>query len=261
MKKNDIRAQRNIPGLRRRLSQLLDLVMEIMKEPLETSKEDHFRLMAFCFLGRQVEHAKTILLLIDNEREIDAQLICRSMVEGLTQLLWTASDPQTRALLWRSYTFIEVWKQIQRMKAIDEPVDENLLSYVNKGLSIYGELYYTRKARDKKEQNLPLPKDPYYKNWYGDNLLNITKEVEGEPIYNEILRPQAAWHHWSSMSFGKIITIDNAVMSLSYFSSFTTAIILSCCLLCLGQTAELVNRHLKLNCGSRLEDMKNELIM
>jgi len=121
MREVDQKARRDIPGLRRRLSQLLDLVMEIMKKPLETSEEDHFRSMAFCFLGRQVEHAKTILLLVDNEREIDAQLICRSMIEGLTQLLWTASDPQTRALLWRSYTFIEVWRQIQRMKAINEP--------------------------------------------------------------------------------------------------------------------------------------------
>jgi len=121
-------------------------------------------------------------------------------------------------------------------------------------------LYYTRKARDKKEQNLPLPKDPYYKNWYGDNLLNITKEVEGEPIYNEILRPQAAWHHWSAISFGKIITIDNAMMSLSYFSPSTTARILSCSLLCLGQTATLFNHHMNLGFDEKLKKAHDELI-
>ncbi len=260
MKEVDQKAQRDIPDLRRKLSLLLDLVIEIMKEPLETSEKDHFRLMAFCFLGRQAEHAKTILLLVDNAREIDAQLICRSMVEGLMQLLWAANDPQTRALRWRSYTFIEVWKQIQQMKAINESVDENLLSYVNKELSDHGKLHYTMKARDKMEQNLPLPKKPFYRNWYGDNLLILAKEVEGESIYNKILRPQAAWHHWSAVSFGKITNIDNAIISLSYFSPSTTAEILSCDFLCLWQTAVLFDHHVKLNFGSRLEDMKNELI-
>jgi hypothetical protein len=260
MKEVDQKAQRDIPGLRKRLSQLLDLVMEILREPLETSEENHFKLMGLCFLSRQVEHTKTVLLLVENNREIDAQLICRSMIEGLAQLLWTARDPQSRALRWRSFVFIEMWRQNQQLKETSESDDENLSLTVQQGLGRYGDLHFRKKAIKRKINNKQLPKDPFHYYWHGDSFPSIFKEIEGLDIYRQIYQPFAAWHHWSPASFGKVVAKDNLNIVFSYGSLASSATILACSFQCLHHSAVVVNHHLKLNFGSRLGDMSNELI-
>jgi hypothetical protein len=73
------RAKRDLPRLRQSVSELLALANEIT-ENVPYSERDHLAFMALCFLSKQIDHTKSVLVLIPSR---DVILIARSMIEGL----------------------------------------------------------------------------------------------------------------------------------------------------------------------------------
>lgn len=99
MKLAEQRAEQALPELRDWLNRLLALTDE-MAYGVKYSDEDHLSFMALCFLGKQVDHARSVILLIPSR---DAVLVARSMIEGLVQLLWAESHPDVLPLKWREF--------------------------------------------------------------------------------------------------------------------------------------------------------------
>ena len=62
----------------------------------------HLRFMLASFAIKQSEHAKSRLKLGSSP---DTMLIARTMIEGLSQMLWAAKRPRQRPLLWLTFVF------------------------------------------------------------------------------------------------------------------------------------------------------------
>ena len=131
---------------------------------------------------------------------------------------------------------------------------------VNEGLLQYCNMHFTNRVINLKQQNKPLPKDPYNKNWVGHDFRYIFKEVEGDIIYKHIYKPFAAWHHWSPLSFERTLKSEDKEIQYTSSSTATSATILASSFQCLCHTAQLVNNHLQLSFGPRLKEIHSELI-
>ena len=77
------------------LDQLIDTGKRL-QQGCRYSEGDHLAFMTLCFLSKQLDHAKSVRILV---RSTDAILVYRSIIEGLCQLAWAAWKPQERPLL------------------------------------------------------------------------------------------------------------------------------------------------------------------
>src|SRR3989339_687799 len=93
------RSERDIPTLRLFVDRLFLLANEAMHTHICYDEADHLAFMSLSFVSKQIDHLKTIRILVDMGQHKDAELIARSMIEGLFLLLWAARDPSTRPLL------------------------------------------------------------------------------------------------------------------------------------------------------------------
>jgi len=256
----NLKAQRDIPGLRRWVNELLVLLREMMQEPVSYTEEDHFGFMALCFLSKQIEHISSILILVDNEQGRDAELIARSMIEGLGQLLWAANDAQRRALRWRAFAWIHDWRTMNAQNAAGEPVDQNRRAEINTALAQYGDQFLTRRARRHRQTDMPLPSDPYCQNWTGHNYSQILDSVQGQPLRQKLYKPFSAWHHWSPGGLGAAIVRDCNGVTFPPPSPAASATALATGFQCSMQTAELVDSHLGLGFHTRIADLREGYI-
>ncbi len=256
----NLKAQKDIPELSRWVAELLSLVQEIIQEPVTLSEEDHFGFMGRLFLHRQVEHIKSILILTDKNQGRDAELIARSMIEGLGQLKWAANDPQLRALRWRTFPWIFEWKTMKKKNESGESVGKKYRAKINDELAKYGEQFLTRKARHCQHKRKPLPSDPYCDNWTGHNTKDISDSVQGQLLHKELYKPFSAWHHWSPEAFGEAIDRDQNSVKFLTPSPSSSATALRTGFQCLLETVELVDIHFKLGFNSRITKVKEEYI-
>ncbi len=74
--------------------------------------EDHLGFMGLCFLSKQTDHMSAILKLYPHP---DIRLISRTMIEGLTQLLWCFRNPD-KAFQWRAFAWVSDWRLSKSMQ-------------------------------------------------------------------------------------------------------------------------------------------------
>lgn len=260
MENLNLKAQQDRPGLRRWVNELLVLLREMMQQPVPYTEEDHLGFMALCFLSKQIEHMNSILILVDNEQGRDAELIARSMIEGLGQLLWAANDAQRRALRWRAFAWIHDWRTMNAQISAGEPVDQNRRAEINTALAQYGDQFLTRCARRRRQTGMPLPPDPYCQNWTGHNYSQILDWIQGGLLRQKLYKPFSAWHHWSPGGLGVAIVRDRNAVTFLAPSPTASATALATGFQCLVQTAELVDSHLRLGFHSRIAELREGYI-
>ncbi len=88
------------------------------KEHYNLDDSDHLGFMTLCFLSKQIDHMVAVLKLFPHP---DMQLIARTMIEGLSQLLWCFKEPE-QAFLWRGYAWISDWRLSREMIAKGQEV-------------------------------------------------------------------------------------------------------------------------------------------
>lgn len=249
------KAQQDLPGLRRWANELLALTHETM-QPVPYSEDDHFGFMALCFLGKQADHMKSILMLNESP---DVALIARSMIEGLCQLLW-AAKPDVRGLQWRAYSYIHDWRVMQEKIEVGEPVDKGSRAKIEDGLHQYGDQFLTSEARKRRDKGAPLPKDPYRKGWTKHQVRQICEEVKGELLYLRLYRPFSDYHHWNPGGLGGTIKRQKNQVVYSSGSPQVTATALATAFQCLLQTVEVVDKHLELGVAGRVAELRDGFI-
>jgi hypothetical protein len=100
---------KQIPMIRKHASQLINLANNIVSSRHEPCQSNDFLgAMADAFMHKQIEHLKSICILIDNGQNPDALIIARSAYENMALLLWAAHGPDTslrdtRPLKWFAY--------------------------------------------------------------------------------------------------------------------------------------------------------------
>lgn len=138
MNANPSRASKDKPILRAFAERLLRLAAEVTRPPLPYDEHDHLGFMALCFVSKQMEHLRSVCMLIAVGRDRDAALIARSMVEGMGLLLWAARKPTERPLLWRSSVWVEEWCQLQTKEAPGEDIETSRKLDIQAQLDRYG---------------------------------------------------------------------------------------------------------------------------
>ena len=245
-------AQQDLPGLRQWVNRLLDVSGRVV-ENAPYSEHDHFGFMALCFLSKQVGHTRSILSLGEAR---DVELLARSMLEGLCQLLWAANDPHTRALRWRAFAWIHDWRTMQAQSAAGEPVDEARRGAIKEAVRQYGDQFLTRKARAARQRGDPEPDDPYCSNWTGHTVRQIFEWVRGEVLYLRLYRPFSGWHHWSPGGLGTAMVQEQDGVAYSSMSVVDAATALATAFQCLIRTVEVTDEHLERGFASTIAELR-----
>ena len=105
-------ARKQLPALRRQLSELTILSENAF--PANVGQRSHARFMLATFAAKQIAHSKSMLKL---GYDVDTLLLARSMLEGMSQLLWAFQQPKRRPLMWRAFVYIVDWRLLQEHKS------------------------------------------------------------------------------------------------------------------------------------------------
>ena len=142
--------------LRRDIENLQGIVAPLLEKAGSDALGDDISSMAFCFVNKQMEHIKSICLLVDNHQYRDAWAISRIMFEGLALLYWSNED-SNRPHYWRSYWWVGQFKQLYgrpEYLAQKAEIEKNLKAQCTQ---------FLRKSARNKDQSEITP-DDYYNN-------------------------------------------------------------------------------------------------
>ena len=228
-------AEDDVPELRRRLAELLALTEETLTDRIQFDQNNHLLFLALLFTAKQAEHARSVLTLGESP---DATLITRSMLEGLSQLLWAAQEPDDRPLRWRAFAYVRDWRVMKARDAAGEIVPTDRREHIQEGLRQFGNLFLSRQAQKAKTTGRPLPDDPYVKNWYPATEKEIFSAVGGEVAYKELYGAASEWHHWRVGGLGPMLKVDEQRQTFTWTinNPGITAEALATAFMCLWQT-------------------------
>lgn len=248
-------ARKQLPALRRQLSDLIILSENAF--PANVGQRSHTRFMLATFAAKQIAHNKSMLKLGYN---IDTLLVARSMLEGMSQLLWAFQQPKRRPLMWRAFVYIVDWRLLQEHKSAGKAVDPAVARSIRQGLRRYGTRFFTKKARAARAQGRPLPADPYARNWYSEREADIFRAVGGQVLYEKVYGPFSEWHHWRPVAFGRLLSFDagNSSFTMTTSDPSQVAIALAIGFQCLWQTMRLFNSRCRLGLGAELQRLRRQ---
>lgn len=95
---------------------------------------------------------KPVRSVLQLDQSLDSILIARSMLEGLSQLLWAAQAPEERPLRWRTFSFVLDWRLMRKRMAAGEAVTEDQRATIENGLKEHGR-YFLTSTRDPRESS------------------------------------------------------------------------------------------------------------
>ena len=157
-------------------------------------------LVAF-FLWKQLDHADAIVKLGLHR---DADLIARSMIEGLCQLKWAAQDPDERGDRWRRFTWVHDWRLLQKKLGAGLPVPARLRKRIEEGVGKHAADFLKKKSKKGSGPHTspsPSATDPYVTHWSGTTVAALCSSVQARPLYEWAYSQFSDWHHWSPGGF------------------------------------------------------------
>ncbi|HWR21755.1 MAG TPA: DUF5677 domain-containing protein [Verrucomicrobiae bacterium] len=215
--------------------------------------------MLVSFAIKQTEHARSVLKLGTSP---DTMLIARSMLEGLSQLLWAMKQPTRRPLLWRAFAFVLDWRLLQRHRAEGRTIDSDVERHTHAGLRRHGRWFLTKEARQARANGRLLPLDPYVKNWYGEREVEIFRDVGGQVLLEHAYGPFSEWHHWRIGAIGRLVSFDAGAreFTMTTFRPSSVALAVACAFQCLWQTMWLMNARCHLRIGRQLRHLHHQQV-
>jgi len=248
MREAEEKAERDQGELFQYLNRAIALAEELMGEGITLSDSDHLGFVALGFLCKQIEQSGSVLVLVENGKGRDAQLIARSCLETLTSLLWIAQEPEDRALQWRCFACVEDWRLMRRLRETGEEPDPEDRKAIDESLSQYGHIL----EDPRKDQT----NDPYYSNWRcGTTIRRIFDVVEGQLLYREAYGTFSDWIHAGPKAIGLAIHRKDKTIQWLPAAASVTAMGIAVAFLCIVQTCQFVDRHFQLGYGKRLQEL------
>jgi hypothetical protein len=256
MSTNSPRASIDRQILRAFAERLITLAREITRPPLSYDENDHLRFMMLCFVSKQMEHLRSVCLLVDAGRDRDAGLIARAMVEGLGLLLWAAREPAIRPLQWRRYAWVEDWRLVRQREQSGEPIDPSRKSHIEQQLKVLGPIMYSAQARKSLHAGKLLPADPYMR-WSDIRVREVLNEVCGIRLYETVYHDTSAWSHWNVAAIGRAIERNENRVRYSEASPETAATALAIGFQALFESASLLDQHFARGFADRLVELRD----
>jgi hypothetical protein len=261
MKISDEKVKRDLPILREKLIELVELARSMPPRGFTYEESDHFGFMCLMYLAKQKEHASSVLCLMDDGHYRDAGLIARSMCEGLAQIKWAGLDAETRPLRWRAFAYICDWRTMNAKLAEGIPVDPEDRETIRKAIDRFGNLFLTKKARDCQRLGKALPSDPYAKDWIqGRGYSAIFSEIKGDVLRKGIYAPFSSWHHWTCEEMASVITRGVDKITWLPPSDREAARVLATTFQCLFEVTEVADIYLKLEFSAQLANVRDAFV-
>ncbi len=210
----DERARQQLPGVLEHAKTLYRFGMDSLSRKWGYEPSDDLGYMAWIFSCRQMDHLKSVGVLIQNGQHRDAALISRSMLEGLA-LVWWPDGPR----VWRQYAFVSDWKKIRQI-ADPSPEIQRRMKYTEEELAKAGTIFHSDKALKALAKGEQPPDDPYrppYK-WAGKSIPEIADLAGIKTEYEKFYRPFSAWLHWEVRSFIGPIDVQERENAIFYRS-------------------------------------------
>lgn len=248
-----MKARTDLLKLRSFADRLGSLVAQMIDPGGSLDDQDHLGFMALCFVGAQMEHVRSVCVLVDNGQDRDAALVARTMIEGLCQLKWAAQKPSARPEVWRAYSLVEDWRLMRSQS--DEEVDQPYRQKIEQRLSQYGPGFWSDKARKRKSEGKRLPADPYRRDWHGQTALQIFEDVDGKSLYERIYRVTSGWIHWNPKAIGTALERSSVTVDYTIRSPNNAATALAGSFQALFESAQLLNNHFDLGYSDQLEKL------
>lgn len=254
------KSEQAIPRLRHFADLVLALADEIMLPGIRYDESNDFSFMCLGFMSKQVEHLRSICVLVDNLQYRDAELIARSAMEGFSLLFWVKENP-SRPSLWRNFIWVEDYRLLLKQEEAGEKIQAENKVEIERQLKAHGSIYLTNRNRDKQKKGEQLPKDPYRPNWHGSTLQTICDEVDTLPLYDGIYRGTSQWTHWTPGAIGRAIRREGGKVKYSSEAQDSGARALASGFQSLFQTMELVNAQLQLGFSVNLAELADAYTM
>jgi hypothetical protein len=229
------------------------VTLEVLGSRVHIETDNGAQVMALSFATKQHEHLRSVRVLINAGLHRDALLIGRTMLEGLTRLLWAFNNAPERTELWFWYGVILDWRQTLKNEAEGVPsnpaVKAELRTYVDR----HGPKYLKRDASE-------TPEDPWKSNWTSVQIKEMFKEVGFEPMYQGVYGESSEWIHWGPRSI--IRAMEPADWGMSGFTqedwaAALRALGIGC--FSLVTSLQVLDRHLSLGRTEQLASLMERL--
>lgn len=221
----DERARRQLPGALEHANILLRFAEDNLSRTLYHEPKDDYRrkwsyvptddlgYMAWVFACRQMDHLKSVVILIENGQHMDAGLVARSMLEGLALVLWPDGP-----MLWRRYAFVSDWKKLRKILK-HTPEDRKRMKWIEQVLADSGAIFHSDKALKAQAKGRSVD-DPYREpqHWTGRGMPFIAEKAGVVTEYKEFYRRFSAWLHWNVTSFSELLDVQLKEHRISYRS-------------------------------------------
>lgn len=217
---------------------------------LKLSTKGTFAELVIFFTWKQEDHADAILTL---GKHRDAQLIARSMVEGLCQLKWAANDPANRPERWRLFTWIHDWRLMQRNARFGRVVRTGKRLEIEQGIKDHGHLFEKGRPGRRRKPG----RDPYVQHWSGKSVNHLCTEVNGQTLYDWAYTEFSDWHHWSPGGVLKALKTTDRTISFAPPTAHQVLGAFAVAFQCLFETMELANDTFKLGLEADLDEIRN----
>ncbi len=140
------------------ITELSKLVLGMLREVNLDISKDHFGLMAASFAYKQLEHLKSIHILVHAGQHRDAIAISRIMMEGFTILNWAHEEPIGRPLNWIKYSAVERYRLLYGTEVYSRQRIK-----IESDLKLYGNQFL--KEESKTKTIAEITPDDYITNW------------------------------------------------------------------------------------------------
>jgi hypothetical protein len=252
------KARNILPLLIELAKSLTDLSIDIVNFEKRPNRDaDHFGFMSFCFLCKQIENLKAIVLLYKAEDYKNAAVIARSSIEGMALILWAYKEPSERALSWRKYIIVEDY--LRSLRNGIKPINNQDYCDLEQVLIREGKQFLTNKSKSKE---FPWQENDFHKNWYGGKSVDkIFEDVEGELLYKICYKDHSSIIHWTPRGLATSlheIGNNKIFSSKSCFDIGATALING--FHALIQTLVLFNFHLDLGFDDKIQNLYDNYV-
>lgn len=252
---------KEIARLRSYAMELARLTIDDILPNAKFDEYDHLSFMETSFVVKQVDHLKSVLILVKSEQYQDALGISRVMAEGLALLYWANEEPKERPLNWRAYVWVDQFKRLYGKPAYAEHKAE-----IELALDKYCRQYLNDASKGKVQKDI-VP-DDYLVGWRREDdavknkltpkkVKGVFKDAGLEKIHEALYSPASGWLHWDSISMAESIqrnpdgSIEYGARDLKYIGAQAIATGFHA----LFGTVTLLNENFKLGLNARLKEL------
>jgi hypothetical protein len=132
------------------------------------------------------------------QRFVAANILSRTMFEGMVLLLWMSQDREPRTAKWRTWAYVLDWRALKMKDREGLPVDDARRKRVMDGIKLYGPMFLAKK---------PKGDDPYTRDWTPP--VKVMAEAVGlGSLYDSVYPADSQWVHWTAGGVGQALGGD-----------------------------------------------------